>query len=241
MPTIRTSCRGGSSDVPAGRWQNRSSTAGSAVGSSPRGHSWRIIADSHGHQRLLVQLLNGQMGAASPGPEQHLHALPQQRSPCRGNGAGGRLPPIALTLGGGLPAESSSRRAGSGHPGGSSEDVQPTPIPKEATRRSTRPLTYSDETGFAEQQGRMMKALAPSRRRWSPEAARSSSHALSSHSDGHLGPHDAAGAQTITDGPFGRIKGDDADAPQPGCVPQVASNNRCGSLSAFPVCVGDRA
>jgi hypothetical protein len=103
MPTIRTSCRGGSSDVPAGRWQNRSSTAGSAVGSSPRGHSWRIIADSHGHQRLLVQLLNGQMGAASPGPEQHLHALPQQRSPCRGNGAGGRLPPIALTLGGGLP------------------------------------------------------------------------------------------------------------------------------------------
>jgi hypothetical protein len=78
-----------------------------------------------------------------------------------------------------------------------------------------------------------MKALAPSRRRWSPEAARSSSHALSSHSDDHLGPHDAAGAQTITDGPFGRIKGDDADAPQPGCVPQVASNNRCGSLSAF--------
>jgi hypothetical protein len=46
------------------------------------------------------------------------------------------------------------------------------------------------------------------------------------------GPHDAAGAQTITDGSFGRIKGDDADAPPPGFVPQVASNNRCGSVSA---------
>jgi hypothetical protein len=34
-----------------------------------------------------------------------------------------------------------------------------------------------------------------------------------SSTDVHLGPHDAAGAQTITDGPFGRIKGDDADAP----------------------------
>jgi hypothetical protein len=27
------------------------------------------------------------------------------------------------------------------------------------------------------------------------------------HSDGHLGPHDAAGEQTTTDGPFVRIKG----------------------------------
>jgi hypothetical protein len=55
---------------------------------------------------------------------------------------------------------------------------------------------------------------------------------LVAHNDGHLGPHDAAGAQTITNGPFARIKGDDADAPQPGFVPRVASNNRCGSFSA---------
>jgi hypothetical protein len=33
------------------------------------------------------------------------------------------------------------------------------------------------------------------------------------HSDGHLGPHDAAGEQTITDGPFARTEGDDAGAP----------------------------
>ena len=32
------------------------------------------------------------------------------------------------------------------------------------------------------------------------------------HSDVHLGPHDAAGAQLIIDGPLGRIKGDDVDA-----------------------------
>lgn len=103
-------------------------------------------------------------------------------------------------------------------------------------------LTYSDETSFAEQQDRMMKALGPSRRRWSPRSGKLlEAHALSSHSDGHLGPHDAAGAQTITDGPFGRIKGDDADAPQPGFVPQVASNTRCGSFSAPPICVSDRA
>jgi hypothetical protein len=55
-----------------------------------------------------------------------------------------------------------------------------------------------------------------------------------SSTDVHLGPHDAAGAQTITDGSFGRVKGDDADAPQPGFVPRVASNNRCGSFSASP-------
>jgi hypothetical protein len=47
------------------------------------------------------------------------------------------------------------------------------------------------------------------------------------HSDGHLGPHDAAGEQTTTDGPFVRIKGgsrgDDAGAPPPGFVPRGAS------------------
>jgi hypothetical protein len=53
-----------------------------------------------------------------------------------------------------------------------------------------------------------------------------------SSTDVHLGSHDAAGAPTITDGPFERIKGDDADAPQSGFVPRVASNNRCGSFSA---------
>jgi hypothetical protein len=53
-----------------------------------------------------------------------------------------------------------------------------------------------------------------------------------SRTDVHLGPHDAAGAQTITDGPFGRIKGDDADAPLPGFVPRVASNHRCDRFSA---------
>jgi hypothetical protein len=36
---------------------------------------------------------------------------------------------------------------------------------------------------------------------------------LVAHSGGHLGPHDATGEQTTTDGPFVRIKGDDVDAP----------------------------
>jgi hypothetical protein len=39
----------------------------------------RIIADNHGHQRRLVQQLNGQMGAASPGQERRLHAFTRQR------------------------------------------------------------------------------------------------------------------------------------------------------------------
>jgi hypothetical protein len=75
-------------------------------------------------------------------------------------------------------------------------------------------LTYSHETGFAEQQDRMMKALGAwaeavvAQKRHDPRGPR-----LVAHSDGHLGPHDAAGAQTITNGPFVRIKGDDADAP----------------------------
>jgi hypothetical protein len=76
-----------------------------------------------------------------------------------------------------------------------------------------------------------MKALGTLRRRWSSSSGPTRCVA---HSDGHLGPHDAAGAQTITDGSFGRTKGDDADAPQPGFVPRVASNNRCGSFSASP-------
>ena len=33
------------------------------------------------------------------------------------------------------------------------------------------------------------------------------------HSDGHLSPRDAAGAQTITDGPFARAKGGDVATP----------------------------
>jgi hypothetical protein len=113
-------------------------------------------------------------------------------------------------------AESSSRRAGSGHSGGSSEDVQPTPIPKKATRRSTPTLTYSDETGFAEQQDLMIKALGPS-----PEAVVARSGKILEATPRRaqrrpLGPHDATGAQTITDGSFVRIEGDDAAAPGQG-------------------------
>ena len=39
----------------------------------------RIIADNRGHQRCLVQQLNGEMATASPGQERHLHAFTQQR------------------------------------------------------------------------------------------------------------------------------------------------------------------
>lgn len=146
------------------------------------------MADNHGHQRLLVQLLNGQVGAASPGPERHLHAFTQQRSPCRGNGAGGRLPPIALTLGGGLP----QRRAPVGEPA-PAIPVAPAKLsnPHRSPRRphdEVPDLTYSDETGFAEQQDLMIKALGPSPRRWSPEAAGSSRPRLVGHSDGHSVP-----------------------------------------------------
>jgi hypothetical protein len=61
-----------------------------------------------------------------------------------------------------------------------------------------------------EQQEWMMKALgtfaeaAVAQERQDPRGRR-----LVVHSDGHVGPHDAAGAQTITDGPFVRIKGDE--------------------------------
>jgi hypothetical protein len=84
---------------------------------------------------------------------------------------------------------------------------------------------YGDEAGFAEltpqQQEWMMKALwifaeaVVAQERQDPRDRR---HVA--NGDGHLGPHDAAGAQTITDGPFVRIKGDDADAPQPGFAPR---------------------
>jgi hypothetical protein len=171
------------------------------------------MADNHGHQRLLVQLLNGQVGAAFPGPERHLHAFTQQRSPCRGNGAGGRLPPIALTLGGGLP----QRRAPVGEPA-PAIPVAPAKLshPHRSPRRphgEVPDLTYSDETGFAEQQDLMIKALGPS-----PEAVVARSGKILEATPRRaqrrpLGPHDAAGAQTITDGSFVRIKGDDAAAP----------------------------
>jgi hypothetical protein len=79
-------------------------------------------------------------------------------------------------------------------------------------------LIYGDEAGFAElmpeQQEWMMKGLGTfaeaevAQERQDPRGRR-----LVVHSDGHLGPHDAAGEQTTTDGPFMRIKGDDAGAP----------------------------
>jgi hypothetical protein len=52
------------------------------------------------------------------------------------------------------------------------------------------------------------------------------------HSDGHLGPHDAAGEQTTTDGPFVRIKGDDAGAPLAWFRAAGSVHNRCGSFSS---------
>ena len=41
----------------------------------------RIIADNHGHQRGLVQQLNGQVGAASPGHERHPTRLHTRQRP----------------------------------------------------------------------------------------------------------------------------------------------------------------
>jgi hypothetical protein len=82
-------------------------------------------------------------------------------------------------------------------------------------------LIYGDEAGFAElmpeQQEWMMKGLGTfaeaevAQERQDPRGRRG--RRLVVHSDGHLGPHDAAGEQTTTDGPFMRIKGDDAGAP----------------------------
>lgn len=78
-------------------------------------------------------------------------------------------------------------------------------------------LTYGDEAGCAElmpeQQEWMMRALGPLRSGGRPGAEDPRGRRLVVHSDGHLGPHDAAGEQTTTDGPFVRIKGDDAGAP----------------------------
>ena len=54
---------------------------------------------------------------------------------------------------------------------------------------------------------------------------------LAARSEGHLGANDASGEQTITDGPFVRIKGDDAGCSLAGFLPWVASNNRCDSFS----------
>jgi hypothetical protein len=74
-------------------------------------------------------------------------------------------------------------------------------------------LTYSDETGFAEQQDRMMKAPGPLRRRWSPrDGPILGADARSAQRRPPRSPR-RAGAQTITNGSFVRIKGDDADAP----------------------------
>ena len=91
-----------------------------------------------------------------------------------------------------------------------------TPIPKEP-HGEVPTLTYSHETGFAEltpeQQDQMMKAPGPSRAVVAEKRPDPRDRRLVVHSDGHLGRHDAAGAQTITDGPFVRVKGGDAGAP----------------------------
>jgi hypothetical protein len=41
----------------------------------------RSIAESHRYQRRLVLQLNGQVGAASPGQELHVHAFHDGRTP----------------------------------------------------------------------------------------------------------------------------------------------------------------
>jgi hypothetical protein len=79
----------------------------------------------------------------------------------------------------------------------------------------------------------MMKALwRRLRRRWSPGPARASGRRPVAHSDGHPGPHDAAGEQTTTDGPFVRAEGGGGGCSS-GLVscPGVASNSRCGRFS----------
>jgi hypothetical protein len=183
------------------------------VGSSHRGHSWR----DHGGQpraptvtRPVAQRPGGRRFPGSGTAPPRLHtaevAVPWQWR--RGTTSTNSPDPGRWTT----TAESSSRRAGSGHSGGSSEAVPPTPIPKKATRRSTRPhlqrrdrlrgAAGPDAQGswaFAEavvaRSGKILEAT-PRRAQRRP-----------------LGPHDAAGAQTITDGSFVRIKGDDAAAP----------------------------
>ena len=186
------------------------------MGSSPRGHSWRIIADSHGHQRLLVQLLNGQVGAASPGPERYLHAFTQQRSPCRGNGTGGRLPPIALTLGGGLP----QRRAPVGEP---APAIPVAPAKMSNPHRSPRRPHGEVPDPHLQRRDRLRGAAGPDDQgSWAfAEAVVARSGKILEATPRRaqrrpLGPHDATGAQTITDGSFLRIEGDDAAAPGQG-------------------------
>ena len=88
--------------------------------------------------------------------------------------------------------------------------------PQEGHTAKYPTLTYSDETGFAEQQDLMIKALGPS-----PEAVVARSGKILEATPRRaqrrpLGPHDATGAQTITDGSFVRIEGDDAAAPGQG-------------------------
>jgi hypothetical protein len=84
---------------------------------------------------------------------------------------------------------------------------------------------YGDEAGFAElmpqQEDQMMKAPGPLRRQWSPRSGPIlGADALWSQRRPPRA-HDAAGARSITDGSFARIKGGDADAPRPGFVPRV--------------------
>jgi len=106
-------------------------------------------------------------------------------------------------------------------------------------------LTSSDETGF---RGANARAAGPDKGSWdfaeavvAQERQDPRGRRLAARSEGHVGANDASGEQTITDGPFVRIKGDDADAPQPGFVPRVASNHRCGKFSAPQIRVSDRA
>ena len=73
-------------------------------------------------------------------------------------------------------------------------------------------LICGEEAGFAEltpkQQDRMMKALGAF-----TEAVVAQERKILwgrrpvAHSDGHLGPHDATGEQTTTDGPFVKDQG----------------------------------
>jgi hypothetical protein len=72
-------------------------------------------------------------------------------------------------------------------------------------------LTYSHETGFAEltpkQQDQMMKLLDVAEAVIAQERQDPWGRRPVAHSDGHLGPHDAAGAQTTTEGPFVKDQG----------------------------------
>ena len=75
----------------------------------------------------------------------------------------------------------------------------------------SRPSPTATRPGFAEptpeQQDRLMKAPGHCRGGGRPARQAPRGRHLVAPSDGHLGPHDAADAQTITDGPFVRING----------------------------------